>query len=292
MEMAQIRYALAASQTLNFTKAAKACNISQPALTKSIKALESELGAPLFHRDGRAVRLSDFGHSMMPTLQKIQDDAAAAVDLAESYKLLNQVPVRVGVIPTLGHRQLSRFIADFEAGNPGVELALSEAVGAELAHHLEDGTLDAIFLNPGTHDSSRFNCQPLYSERYMVILPPDHPLKASNAIPLAALSGENYVDRLSCEMREMVMQVCETREVSLYARFRSEREDWVQAMVAAGIGFAFMPEYAVTQAGVVQRPLIEPDVSRDVALATMPGRRFSPALAAFVRAARAHAWPG
>ena len=50
------------------------------------------------------------------------------------------------------------------------------------------------------------------------------------------------MDRLACEMRETVMAVCADMEVALYARFRSEREDWVQAMVLAGIGFAFMPE--------------------------------------------------
>ena len=64
MEMSQIRYALAVADALNFTKAAKDCNVSQPALTKAIKKLESELGAPLFHREGRRILVSDFGQSM------------------------------------------------------------------------------------------------------------------------------------------------------------------------------------------------------------------------------------
>jgi DNA-binding transcriptional LysR family regulator len=80
----------------------------------------------------------------------------------------------------------------------------------------------------------------------VVVMPSQHRLRAMNAIRLEDLKGEDYVDRLSCEMREMVMQVCETEGVELYARFRSEREDWVQAMVIAGIGFAFMPEYSVS----------------------------------------------
>ena len=93
-------------------------------------------------------------------------------------------------------------------------------------------------------------------------------------------------------MREMVMSVCEARNVQLYARFRSEREDWIQAMVLARIGFAFMPEFSVTLPGLLVRPLVEPEVRRDVVLATMPGRPHSPAVAAFVRAARAFSWPG
>jgi DNA-binding transcriptional LysR family regulator len=51
MEMFQVRYVLAAAKMLNFTKAATDCNVSQPALTKAVKTLEDELGAPLFHRD-------------------------------------------------------------------------------------------------------------------------------------------------------------------------------------------------------------------------------------------------
>ncbi|MCD1645640.1 LysR family transcriptional regulator substrate-binding protein [Aurantimonas coralicida] len=106
------------------------------------------------------------------------------------------------------------------------------------------------------------------------------------------LSGEAYVDRLSCEMREMVMDVCAQRDIELYARFRSEREDWVQSMVMAQMGFAFMPEYSVTLSGLMQRPLVDPEVNRTVSLAHMPGRPFSPAAAAFVKAAKAFHWPG
>jgi DNA-binding transcriptional LysR family regulator len=93
-------------------------------------------------------------------------------------------------------------------------------------------------------------------------------------------------------MREMVMAVCRDRGVTLYARFRSEREDWVQAMVLAHIGFAFMPECAVTSLDLLQRPLIEPEVTRTVSLVSAPGRPFSPATSAFVRAAKSFDWPG
>ncbi|TIU96419.1 MAG: LysR family transcriptional regulator, partial [Mesorhizobium sp.] len=58
MEMFQVRYVLAAAKMLNFTKAATECNVSQPALTKAVKTLEDELGAPLFHREGKRVLLS------------------------------------------------------------------------------------------------------------------------------------------------------------------------------------------------------------------------------------------
>ena len=292
MEMSQIRYVLAAAKTLNFTKAAGDCNISQPALTKAIKTLEGELGAPLFHREGKRVLLSEFGRSMLPHLQHIMDEAEVTKTLADNFRLLNQVPVRLGVMSTIGHVRLARFIAQFERNHEGVELSVSEDNLTELKAKLDDGEIDLAVLNPMDGLGEGFHTHKLYTEKYVVIFPPDHRLRDLNAVKLRDLSNEPYVDRLACEMREMVMGVCRDMGVELYARFRSEREDWVQAMVLARIGFAFMPEYSVTLPGLLQRPLVEPAVERTICLVTVPGRQFTPAVSAFVRAARSFAWPG
>lgn len=292
MEMFQVRYVLAAARTLNFTRAASECNVSQPALTKAVKALETELGSPLFHREGRRIILSEFGRVVLPNLQHILQEADAARTLADNFRLLNRVPVRLGVMSTVGHVRLSRFLARFQTDFEGVEVAVSEAGISELKRRLADGDIDLAVLNPLDGAEEEFRTTNLYQERYVVILPPQHRLAELNAVTLADLSGEPYVDRLSCEMREMVMATCEAANVELYARFRSEREDWVQAMVLARIGFAFMPEYSVTLPELIQRPLIDPVVARTIALACMPGRPHSPATAAMVRAAQAFAWPG
>ncbi|SDJ45547.1 LysR family transcriptional regulator [Lutimaribacter saemankumensis] len=292
MEMSQIRYVLAAAKHLNFTKAASDCNVTQPALTKGVKALEVELGAPVFHREGRRILLSDFGRSMLPHLQQIVSEADAAQLLAQNFRLLEKVPIRLGVMSTIGHIRLARFLAQFEKTNSGVELSVSERSTTELKDKLSNGELDAAVMTLTEELQENFRTHPLYAERYVVVFPPEHRLGQLNVVSLQELSGENYVDRLSCEMREMVMQVCASKGVELYARFRSEREGWVQAMVLAGIGFAFMPEYSVTLPGLIQRPLIDPTVERKIALVTMPGRKFSPAMEALMRSVKNFSWPG
>ena len=292
MEMAQIRYVLAAAKHLNFTRAATDCNVTQPALTKGIKALEEELGATLFHREGRRILLSDFGRSMLPHLQHIAEEAETARMIAQNFRLLEKVPIRLGVMSTIGHLRLARFLARFDSIHKGIELAVSEGSVTELTDRLSDGEIDIAIMTRTDPLAESFRTQALYDERYVVVFPPDHRLGRLNAVTLNDLSGEPYVDRLACEMREMVMQVCADSDVTLYARFRSEREDWVQAMVLAGIGFAFMPEYSVTLPGLIQRPLSEPAVERQICTVTMPGRRHSPAVDAFLRATRRFAWPG
>jgi DNA-binding transcriptional LysR family regulator len=173
-----------------------------------------------------------------------------------------------------------------------VELAVTEANVADLVTRLDEGAFDAVILNLQDMNSDRFDRHDLYSERYVVVFPTDHRLASFDTIALKDLAREPYVDRLACEMRELVMDVCAQHSIELYARFRSDREDWVQAMVLAGIGFAFAPEYSVTLPGLLQRPLVEPTVVRSVSLATPRGRPFSPAVAAFIRTVKAYRWPG
>lgn len=292
MEIFQVKYVLAAARLLNFTKAAAFCNVSQPALTKAVKTLEAELGAQVFHREGKKILLSDFGRSVLPHLQQILHETEATRNLAENFRLLNDVPIRLGVMSTIGPVRLSRFLAKFQADHHGVEVAVTEASADDLRRQLEVAELDLAVLNALEDARGNFTVHDLYNERYVVVFPPGHRLANLNAVKLRDLSGEPYVDRLSCELREKVMAVCAANDVKLYARFRSEREDWVQAMVMARIGFAFMPECSVTLPDLLQRPLTEPEVSRTISLLSVPGRPYSPATAAMVRAAQTFRWPG
>ena len=292
MEMQQIRYVLAAAEHLNFTRAAANCAVSQPALTKGIKALEKELGAPLFHREGRRILVSEFGRSLMPHLRQIAAEAAAAQTLAHNFQILHDVPVRLGVLASIGHVRFGRFLRAFDAAHERVEMAVTEGRSEDLRRALLHDEIDLAVTSRLPELESAFALTPLYTERYVVILSPGHPLAAHDAIPLEALNGQPYVDRLACELRDVVCATCEECDVQLYARFRSEREDWVQAMVLAGIGFAFMPEYSVSLPGLIQRPLVAPVVTREVCVASVPGRPFPPAVSAMMRLAQNFAWPG
>lgn len=292
MEMHQVRYFLAVCEAMSFTRAAAQCNVSQPALTTAIKKLEDEVGGPLFHRDGKRLLLTELGKLLRPYLGQVNGQLEAARAAADNFQRLNQVPLAVGVLATIGPMRLAQFLARFRREHPGIELALHEGKLAELVQRLDAGELDLALVSGSEAPDGDLRIEPLYRERYLVVFPPGHRFERMNAITLAEVSGEPYVDRLSCEMRDLVLETCAARDVRLYAVFRSEREDWIQGMVTAGIGFAFLPEYSVTLAGLLSRPLIDPPVERTVALARRTGRQLSPAAAAFRRAAQAYPWPG
>ena len=292
MEMHQARYFLAVCEVLSFTRAAEQCHVSQPALTLAIKKLEDEFGGPLFHREGRRVLLTDLGNRIRPHVEQMLVQADAARQVADEFRLLHQTPLQLGVMTTIGPVRLAAFLARFKADHPGVELGVHEGDLADLSGRLEAGHLDLGILHAPDGHAPSLRAQPLYNERYVVIVPPGHPLERQDTVRLADVAPHPYVDRLACEMREKVMAVCGERKIELYATFRSEREDWVQGMVMAGMGFAFMPEYSVTHGGLVPRPLVEPAVERTVSLVNVAGRLFSPAGQMFSRAALAHRWTG
>ena len=104
----------------------------------------------------------------------------------------------------------------------GLELSVNEMSASDLRDKLVEGEIDIAILTSTPDLEEEFRYLPLCVERYVVVFPPEHRLGKLDSVPLGELSGENYVDRLACEMREMVVGICEEREISLYARFRSE----------------------------------------------------------------------
>ena len=291
MELQQIRYFIAVYETLNFTKAAAQCQVSQPALTKAIKRLEDYLGSTLFVRDGRRVIVSEFGKILHPNLEEMLRQDQAVKTLSKNFRLLDKTPLSVGVMVTIGPTALAPFLVDFRTKHPGIEVSVVERPLMELLRALKEGEVEVALLHDPEQDNGDIRAEPIYQERYVVVLPPGHALAALDEIRLKDLSKQSYVDRLSCEMRELVMAKAAMEGVELYARFRSEHEDWVQGMVLAGMGFAFMPEYAVTAKDLIVRPLVDPAVSRMVSIASMRGRKWSLAASAFSQSLRTYTWP-
>lgn len=284
MEMHQVRYFLAVCETLNFTRAAELCNVAQPSLTRAIKALEEELGGDLFRRERGRTHLSDLGNTVRPYLESVLEQSEAAKQRAKSLKTLTEGQLRLGIMCTIGPGRLVPLLNTFKTCNPGIELVVSDATGILLQQQLLDGDLDvAIFDLPDGIDE-RLAARPLFSERILVAIAPNHPFCQKNAVRLVDLGGERYVNRVNCEFIDYLAGLLRERQLQTLKTFRSDRDDWVQAMVMAGLGFGLLPESVVSMPGLVTRPLIEPEVTRTINLVTVRGRPHSPTVAAFVRA--------
>jgi len=291
MEMHQIRYYLAVAETLNFTKAAEQCHVTQPALSRAIQQLEGEVGGLLLRRERTTTHLTDLGRLMRPYLEQILSQAEAAKQQAKGFLKLDKAELHLGVLSSIGPLNFTGFLGGFHHRHPGIRLIITEGTPARLVEMLQQGELEvAIMAQPVTYPE-RFDVQALYTERFMVAFPPGHAFAQRSGIRLSDMDGQAYVRRLSCEYRAHIAERLEAEGSTIDVVYQSEREDWVQTMVMAGLGVSSLPEFSPVLPGLMTRPYIEPAITREVSLITVAGRRHSPALAAFVKAVKAFEWP-
>ena len=293
MEMHQVRYFLALAQELNFSRAAEICNVTQPSLSRAIQQLEGELGGPLFHRERHLTHLTDLGQMVLPHLETVYNAAVKAKKLSQDLSQLKRVPLKLGIMSTISPDEIVDLISALKMRYDGLELRLCDAGARDLRERLLSGDLEAIiYALPGEESDERMHVIPLFREQMVIAVHQGHRLARDRAFPVKELNGEYYIHRVNCEFAGYADHILEEKGVTCMPTYWSERDDWTLAMVAAGLGFAFMPENAVKHPGVVALPVVEPEFWRQVNLVTVRRRPHSPGLGALVREAMRKKWFG
>lgn len=279
MELHQVRYFLALSRTLNFTRAAEACNVTQPALTRAIQRLEDELGGPLLYRERSLTQLTELGRAMLPHLEAMLRAADMARQTAGS---LQQRPavLRVGLVEGLSAALIAASLAEVARRFPGIALQLQCAAQTPLVDSLLLGETDAALLIDTGDLPERLDRWHLMHEGCRVVFPPAHGFAHQASIGLPALAAEAVVrgdgwgaawDRLGGEP----------------TRLRAACWDQAQHLVAVGLGVALVPLHVAVLPGLLARPVADAGNLRAVVLAAVNGRIYSPPLDGFLKLNRA-----
>lgn len=284
MEMHQIRYFLAVCDQGAFTRAAQFVYVSQPSLTQAIKKLEDELGGELFKRDRSGCQLTSLGRLVEPNLRQIFREAQAVKAEAIRFTRLNTVPLRIGLMTTLGAQRLSPFLADYQQHYPHIEMELIVDSESGLLKQLDENALDLVISAPMATLGPPYQLSLLYEERYVVAFNRKHHFNRLEQIDLKTLQSVPYLDRLNCELREKLKSVCQDQGIDLYAAYRSNNEEWILNMVRAGIGIALMPEFTLPldDNNVKYRYLTEPEISRKIYAIYAPSASAKPELQALI----------
>ena len=292
MELFQVRYFLALARTLNFTRAAEACNVSQPALTRAIQRLEEELGGPLLHRERNLTQLTALGRAMLPHLEAAHAAADAAAAQAAAFRRREGEPLRLGIEGTLSVHVLAPVLGELQSRIEGFELDLAEGASPDLLERLMAGDLDsAVLVNP-EKSPDRLERWRLFCERYVVLCPEGHWLATSEAVPVDVLARESLILRGApdCDLDQAMMWLSAAAGVEPKLRHRCAGEDQLRQMVAAGLGIALAGEHQPVAPGIAARPLADPAAGRQILLAAVAGRTHGPVLAAFLKLMRARDW--
>jgi DNA-binding transcriptional LysR family regulator len=260
MRLRRLTYFVAVADELSFTRAAERLHMAQPPLSQQIALLEKDLGATLFDRSRRAVRLTAAGAALLPEARRL------LAELDDTARLVRRVAegsvgrLSVGFVPSAINGVLSELLREFRAGDPDVELTLREQAPDALLRAVRDRTVDVAVLYLPVDDPDLVHRR-LASEELLLALPEHHPAAARSRVALADVADEPFVLPERHDVPGLLAAVDAAFADAGVTPRVAQRGVWlmqtVLGLVAAGIGLAIVPSSvaALGRTGVVLRHL-------------------------------------
>lgn len=249
-----MRYVIAVAETNSFTRAAEQCLVVQSALSHQIGRLERELGARLFERTTRRVRLTPAGEAFLPAARQCLEAAERAA--AEVAAAVGEVRGRlaVGLIPTVTAVDIPAALRDFRHRYPHVRISLRVGASDELAEQVRQGALDVAFLGlPTTARPRGLASHELARDRLVAVVAPGHPLAGAPSVDLRRLASEVFVDfPAGTAGRAQTDQAFSAAGLVRDVAFEVTTADYIASLVAPGLAVAMLPPaYADRLPGIV-----------------------------------------
>jgi DNA-binding transcriptional LysR family regulator len=290
MELHQVRYFLSVSRSLNFTRAAEQCNVTQPALTKAVQKLEYELGGELIHRERQLTQLTDLGKLVLPMLQNMITAADAVRLHAREFQRKEIAPLKIGLTPCISAKLIVRPLFEIARLMPGLQVEMIEEPLDRLLDMLLEGQVNIALVGETGVLPDRIDHWRLFEERFVVLLSASDPLAKQRHISIETMADTVWLERVGCEVVKQFWDVICPRQQGPKIGHRGQQESHLQHLVAAGLGAMLAAEHTPRLPSLVAIPIEGDPLWREVRLLAVAGRRYSPALDAFIKIARVFDW--
>jgi DNA-binding transcriptional LysR family regulator len=212
MELRQLRYFLVLAEELHFSRAAQRLAISQPPLSVAIRQLEEELGAQLFERTSKEVRLTAAGRHLRGQAQDMMEQAQRVRQDMRAIAQGLQGSIRLGFVGSAIYRGLPEALESFRARHPLVRIDMLELNSGEQIAALQQERLDLGLLH-ATRPTAGLQSHLLVTEPFMACLPADHALAGLRGLRVGQLSGERLVlfsRQVSPDYHQQIWQICQS----------------------------------------------------------------------------------
>ncbi|MFD1775001.1 LysR family transcriptional regulator [Paenibacillus rhizophilus] len=282
MEWQQLEYFEATARLQHMTLAAQTLNITQPALSRSIARLETELGIPLFEREGRSIRLNRYGQLFLSHVEHILEEFRMAKREIDDLLNPSQGEVSLGFLHTLGIHHIPDLIGKFRRAHPHTRFQLHQSSTHRLLEQLVSGEIDLCMASPRDADL-RIRWARLWSEELFLAVPAGHRLAGSSQAELCEIAQEPLISfKEGYGLRIITDNLLQESGIAPPIVFEGEDVDTVAGLVAAGLGVAILPKYS----GLDQEELFWVSVEnqscrREIGIAWMEDRFLSPAAERF-----------
>jgi DNA-binding transcriptional LysR family regulator len=290
MEMHQVRYFLGVARTLNFTRAAEECNVSQPSLTRAIKQLEGEFGGDLFRRERPQAILTELGERMLPLLSQCYESALSARELALSIKKGEVAALRLALSHTFDINLLLPHLNELRGRFDRLDCRLLRGTGPEVLDYLKNGDAELAIGSDLGEGWERLDAWPLFSEGFVLLVNSKHRLAGRPSVDLQDLRQERLLLRTYCEQAERGAALLREHGLDVEHCYQITSEGDLLSMLASDLGVAFVPRSASGAGDLVHVPVNGFDLSRSVYLYGVAGRQRSTVAATMMKMVRAANW--
>ncbi|MEU6411774.1 LysR family transcriptional regulator [Microbispora sp. NPDC046933] len=288
MELRQLKYFVAVAEESHFTRAAERLHIAQSGLSASIRALERELGAELFRRNTRQVRLTPEGRALLTEARRALAASDAARDAVAAVRGLLRGSLSIGSLQCLHAVHLPTVLAGFVAAHPGLDIRLRHGGSGELVEQVREGRLDLALVSRPAREPEDVVVTPLAAEPLVLACAPGHPLAAHSRVGLEALRGERFVDfPPDWGTRTRADEALAAAGVDRHVALEVTDVHSLLDLVGNGLGVALVPRSFSAKTGRVRFPELDDPAPmwETVAVNGAPGGAAAAALLAEIRRA-------
>lgn len=244
MELRHLRHFVALAEERSFTAAAGREHIVQSGLSTSIRALEKDVGALLFVRGTRPIRLTAEGQALVPAARRTLEAAEAARQTVQEVHGVLAGQLRIGALQSTAHTlPVASWLAEFALAHPRVTVSVEQLSASEMVALVADGGLDCALVALVEQRPAGLDVVPLLAEPLVLACSADHPLATERTVELGRLAGERFVEAppawaIRAQIDRAFADAGLQREIACVVN------EWSMALdlVAAGVGIALVPE--------------------------------------------------
>lgn len=267
----QLKAFVAIAKSGSFAEACTRMNLSQPALSITIKNLEEVLGGKLLERSTRSVTLTPEGAEFFPVVQRLLADWDKSLEDVHNLFALRRGKLDIAAMPTFASSLLPAILSEYHRQYVDINVTVHDVIAESVVDMVREGRVElGVTFDPG--DAQDLNFQPLFRDKFVAVLPQEHPLLKKERLRWKDLQSFPYISlQRPSSIRLLIDQVLQQHNIPLTPAFEAHQLASIGRMVTTGLGISVVPALSggqMLEMGAQCRPLIAPAITRNVGMIT------------------------
>ena len=267
----QLQAFVAVAKSGSFAEACTLVHLSQPALSITIKNLEDAVGGKLLQRSTRSLALTPEGAGFYPVVQRLLADWDRSLEDVHNLFALRRGKLDIAVMPTFASSLLPAILAEYHQQYADINVTVHDVIAESVVDMVRNGRVElGITFDPG--DARDLDFQPLFRDKFVAVLPQNHPLLAKQRLKWRDLQDYPYISlQRPSSIRLLIDQILQQHDITLIPAFEAHQLASIGRMVSTGLGISVVPALSggqMREMGAQCRPVTAPVITRNVGVIT------------------------